>query len=409
MTKLPQKFSTDPIFDFSTEAFGRLIVDNLIVKYWTEIEKKLEGRNDVSAAELIDIFIATLAKTEGGAHLSDEQIASLSSAEKEDFAEQLVTAEDYLYRESIREETKDEKGGTVLNFRKGDITIPRKDGEPASTYFQRVFKAYNEKSRSDFERTTGALLKSATGWASPATLRAIANNGARSQSLATAVAAARAASRISFSTKDMFSNATFGKITGVEQPHFKLPPPPRNPVHDTNERLDGLIQRFDRVDDMAQQAVGLVQSMNEAASGLLEKFTDGARSTERFSRTSIWIALIGLFVALIGVGAAMIMPVVQMRHDDSKSTQQDASDQRQLKSILKQLDDERMESTQSLRELKILLSEQLNRAETQEHEISSALSSLNSELEAMRKEKERSAVSIGKVAREKDRSQGTGK
>jgi hypothetical protein len=134
MTELPHVLASDPTFDFHTEMRGRLIVDNLNVKHMRTIEEALKDRKDVSPADLIDVFIATLAKTEECERLTPEQVRSMSPTEKEDFAEQLVRAEDHMYRERIREEHKNEKGETVLSHRKGDISIPREENESASAY-----------------------------------------------------------------------------------------------------------------------------------------------------------------------------------------------------------------------------------------------------------------------------------
>jgi len=59
---------------------------------------------------LIETFILKMARTERGDRLTKTQVAELSEAEKEDFAEQLLTSEDHLYRELIGERSKDDKG-----------------------------------------------------------------------------------------------------------------------------------------------------------------------------------------------------------------------------------------------------------------------------------------------------------
>jgi hypothetical protein len=94
---------------------------------------------------------------------------------------------------------------------------------------------------------------------------------------------------------------------------------PKPLAAETNERLRELVSRFDRVEVIAVQAVELVQTMNTAANGLLDKFTQGARASETFSRRSLTIALIAL-------AATFIMPAAQIGYDLWKSYRHDGAD-----------------------------------------------------------------------------------
>ena len=87
--------STEPICHWQTASMGKLVVGRLRFKNLADISKEIHKRKVVSASDLIDLFIATLAQTEAGQSLTAEQIRYLPAAEKEDFAEQLLKAEDY--------------------------------------------------------------------------------------------------------------------------------------------------------------------------------------------------------------------------------------------------------------------------------------------------------------------------
>jgi hypothetical protein len=355
MTALPHHLASDPTFDFQTKTLGRLIVENLTLSRLLAIEERLNDRRDITPAELIDIFIATLAKTEEGERLTPEQIRSLSPGEKEDFAEQLVRAEDHMYRERHIEKRKNENGEIVLSHRKGDISIPREENESASAYFHRVFMKYRDG--------LFHFAKSVTGWASPSTISALARNATISDSIARTIASG------------LFKGGkNEAHAIPIEQPAISPFSFPQNPVHGTNERLDGLLERFDRFENIAGQTVELVHSMNAAASGLLEAFVEGARATDRFSRRSIRIALIALFVAII-------MPLIVIGYDVWKTHQQDDDTKRVVQGIVQQIIDAQRKSSN---ELSSAMADRLNHDHADEAAIARALSSLSEEIRALR-------------------------
>ena len=163
-------------------------------------------------------------------------------------------------------------------------------------------------------------------------------------------------------------------IERLGQPTIKPFPIPRNPVHDTNERLDGLLERFDRFENIAEQTVQLVQSMNTAATGLLGAFVEGARATDRFSRRSIWIAGMALF-------AAIITSPIQISYDVWKTRQQDEDTKRIVQGIVQQIIDAQRKSSN---DLSSAMSERLDHAHADEAAIAKALSSLSDEIHALK-------------------------
>ncbi len=288
------------MFHLQTASMGALPVGRPRLKDWMCVSKQAHERKGISASELTDLFIATLAKTEAGANLTREQAESLSAAEKDDFAEQLLKAEDHMYREQVREKTKDEKGNITVHSRKGDVTLPRSPDEPATQYLQRAFAHYeNETAKKIADAISPTLnlaasIKNLTGWAKPSALDALSANAAISNSLSTKIAAMRLPGiPVLTSLQDSLRSLSGLKIppTGLGIPRVndagsaeddstptelpKTPFPdviklPRSPVYDTNERLDSLIERFDRFAGIAVETVELVKTMNDAASGLLQ-------------------------------------------------------------------------------------------------------------------------------------------
>jgi hypothetical protein len=170
MAALPQNLSAGPIFDFHTERLGRIVVDNFTAGDAMEIEEVIGQQKQNKPDELIETFILKMARTERGDHLTKTQVAELSEAEKEDFAEQLLTSEDHLYRELIGERSKDDKGNATIKYRKGEVTLPREPDESASQYFHRVYNAYREKQAARWNSTLG-IAKGLGNWPYPRRLK----------------------------------------------------------------------------------------------------------------------------------------------------------------------------------------------------------------------------------------------
>ncbi|CCJ06769.1 hypothetical protein [Methylocystis sp. SC2] len=418
-----------PIFELQTNAFGRITVDNLTITRLAKIEKAIKDRGGNSPIEFIDILIGTLAKDEKGKHLTPEQIASLSSEEKEHFAEQLLNYVEYMYHDLVIEQSENDKGETTVSCRKGDVTIPRNENESATAYLQRTFSKYLEKQAKIFEEISpkglnDSLAKSVLGWASPSTLSALTRNAKISDQIAQTLALTRTNDALSRWNDIAKASDPLTRLSDILKPNdalsrwndisrvtdgfaglnnsikaaeaaskafkaehltpkikdvfggtkFEIPKPPPNPIHGTNERLDGLLERFERFETLAGQTVELVHSMNTAASGLLEAFANGARDTEKFSRRSIKIAWIAL-------SAAIVMPIGQTGYDIWKSQQQDAETKRLVQGVVQQFLDTEQKSSNGF---KNAISERLNQSQADEADIAKALLSLSSEIRALR-------------------------
>ena len=337
------------MFRWQTASMGKLPVSRLRLKDWMSVSKQAHVRKDISASELTDLFIATLAKTEADANLTPEQIGLLSGAEKEDFAEQFLNAEDHMYREQLREETKDDKGNVTATLTKGKITLPRRSGESGTQYLQRAFEHYEKEIAKGMADAIGptlniaASIKNLTGWAKPSALNSLSANAAISDSLSAKIAAMRlpdmhaiASLQGSLRSLSALKNPLIGLgIPGVndagsaeeDNTSTALPKPPlynaiklpRSPVYDTNERLDSLIERFDRFEGIAIETVALVKTMNDAASGLLQSFGDGAKTTEQYARRSIRIAIIALTTTIFIAAFQLGYGIWQSRQQDGET------------------------------------------------------------------------------------------
>jgi hypothetical protein len=390
------------MFEFHTAESGRLVVEALTGGHMLDIEELLTHRKQTSPSELIDIFIASLTKTEDGKRLTPDQIKSLSDAEKEDFAEKLVQAEDDMYRESIKETHKNDKGEIVLEFRKGDVILPRDDKEPASAYFYRVYTNYKsemaKRFASAFALPTGLAqsVMGLTGWAKPSALDALVRNATLSDSLSKNLAAVRTLGTSPLeswnaslkgsslerfrsglrdqATDDDDSTSPERAATSLGAASDDLYRNLRNPVVDTNERLDTLIVRFDKFEGIAVQTVELVQSMNDAALGLLQSFAEGAKSTERFARRSIWIAGMALSVAIL-------MPLFQIGYDIRKSHQHDGDTQAIVQEVVHQVTASQQQTANEIRDA---LTSQSAHTHTDQAELAKVIAAASDALRALK-------------------------
>lgn len=370
---LPTPTSSEPMFCWQTARMGKIPVSRLRFKDWMSVSKRAHVRKDISASELTDLFIATLAKTEADANLTPEQIGLLSGAEKEDFAEQFLNAEDHMYRERLREETKDDKGNVTVKLTKGKITLPRQSDESATQYLQRAFEHYERETAKKMADTIGptlnigASIKNLTGWAKPSALNALSANAAISESLSAKISAMRLPDMHAItSLQDSLRGLSALKtpfiglgIPGVndagsaedDNTSAALPKPPfldaiklpRSPVYETNERLDSLIERFDRFEGIAIETVELVKTMNDAASGLLQSFGEGAKTTEQYARRSIRIAIIALTTTIF-------IAAFQLGYGIWQSRQQDGETKAIVENIVHQVTSSQQEASTVIRE-----------------------------------------------------------
>jgi hypothetical protein len=335
--------------------------------------------------------------------LEPKEIATLSAAEKEDFAEKLLQAEDHMYRDRTLERSKDGEGKITVGFRKGDVVLPRNPGESATEYFKRTYMRYQDETAKKIARMIAPqidfdnVIKKLTGWAKPSALDALSANAAISDSLSKKIAALRLLEIPAFTSLHDSLHGLSGLkipamglgIPGVNGPGStdddstptELPralssdviKALRSPVYDTNERLDNLIERFDRFEGIAVETVELVKTMNDAASGLLQSFGEGAKSTEQYARRSIRIAVIALM-------AAILIPAFQLGCGIWQSHHQDDETRAIVEAIVRRVTSSQQEASNGIREA---IANQADRVHLDQTEITKAVTALGDVLRVL--------------------------
>jgi hypothetical protein len=75
--------------------------------------------------------------------------------------------------------------------------------------------------------------------------------------------------------------------------------PPRNPILDTNERLDDILDRVEEMRPLVVQSADLIRSMNNAAIRMIGDFGRNARRAEFYTLLVIFIAAVSLIVTAV--------------------------------------------------------------------------------------------------------------
>ena len=388
--------SADPVLTFQTEELGRLTVDDLRAGQMMDVEETLGGR-EISPAELTNALLAVLARTEGGEILTREQIGQLSEKEKEEFAELLVKSQDHFYHDQIPTYKKNEQGKTIASYHRGDVSLPRDLNETALNYLYRGWMKYRETVAAIARKLTGPIIDitKISKWLNPSILEAITKNATISGELSKNIATMHALGGYNFASATPLFKAAIGV---PKLPDWKSGDPTngrsaardteqtatsgldglsngvmsgfRSPAVGTNERLDSLLGRFDRFEVMAGQTIELVQSMNGIASGLLQKFAEGARITERFARISIGVAI-----------TALVLTLFQAGYDVLKSYRSDEDTRLIVKEVVSQLTDAQRQTTTEIRSTMI---GQADRNHLDQSELAKAIAVLGDALRALK-------------------------
>ena len=82
-------------------------------------------------------------------------------------------------------------------------------------------------------------------------------------------------------------------------PNFRVPEIhiPKNPIHDTNAMLEGVVRQIEELRPVAAQAAQIIRSMNDTALRMQADYIENAKTSGRQTRIAIWIAAVSLAVS----------------------------------------------------------------------------------------------------------------
>ena len=290
----------ESVFSIETVSLGRIDSFPLTVGHFDKLAKSESHTSNA----FMNSLIAAVSKTAEGDAIDRQDIAKLSDAERDVFAEKFLDNNQYLFREQVRERRQDENGDFVVSAREGEIKHERLQDESGSDYLFRLFRLQRAELRDTARRIFSPLhdsTKLKTNLVSPSFLEAVRQAQAVASPLRDIVERMRVqlphTSRLGLTLPPMKRSLP----TAVPGPKLEVPdfPPIRNPVHDTNEKLSDVLNALDSMEALAIQTAETLTSMDDAASQYLAAFAEASDKADRASRRMIWIGGLAILVAIL--------------------------------------------------------------------------------------------------------------
>ena len=100
-------------------------------------------------------------------------------------------------------------------------------------------------------------------------------------------------------------------------PEITFPQVPQNPAVETNERLERIEARFERMQHIAADAARIATGLQAAAAEFLQKFERAAANNDRSAGRAIWIGVVAVFIAVA-------MPSAQIFYSEYRSAPNNA-------------------------------------------------------------------------------------
>ncbi len=100
-------------------------------------------------------------------------------------------------------------------------------------------------------------------------------------------------------------------------PHIPEISIPRNPIHETNERLKRIEDRFEQMQVIATDAAQIATGLQAAAAEFLQKFEKAATDNDRTAGRAIRIGLVAVFIAVAMPAAQIIYSEYRRQPDNS--------------------------------------------------------------------------------------------
>lgn len=295
-------------FSLELSSLGTVRCLCLNTKHISQANKKLDS-SGIHSTDFARWLFGELARrsVEGQADEADltdassfttEELDSVTNEELGEFAEKLIQKNRYL-----------------LKTHKGS-DIEKSADESVCDFLVRVFRHHAAEQKAQWERWTEPLSKSLLDGA---TLAAVQRNLGLSNQLQNTIDMYRANSgleesvRINQSLPDSTTLEAMQRMSAVgastteprlddlnyraHEIHI-----PKNPIHETNEKLGDVVKQIEDLRPMAAEAAELIRSMNDTALRMQADYIENAKTAGQQTRNAIWIAAVSLLVSAIGLG-----------------------------------------------------------------------------------------------------------
>lgn len=117
---------------------------------------------------------------------------------------------------------------------------------------------------------------------------------------------------------DRLANITPAEPERIHIPPFRMPELPPNPIHETNDRLERIEQRFEQMLDVAANGAEIATGLQAHAAEFLVKFENAASDNDRSAARAIRLGAIAVLIAVA-------MPIVQIAYTELWRVPQDSA------------------------------------------------------------------------------------
>jgi len=104
-----------------------------------------------------------------------------------------------------------------------------------------------------------------------------------------------------------------------------LPEMPRNPIHETNDRLERIEQQFASMQEVAVQGAQIATSLQAYAADFLSKFEKAAKDTERSARKAVTVSIVAIILTLITAAAPIVYDIWVKQPSEAMAIERDAA------------------------------------------------------------------------------------
>lgn len=285
-------------FDLETEKLGTIRCGSFSIKALAHAERHLKTENPSSDAFAREMFgkVGRRVKIGGefkeenrnSSQLSESELSQISDEEVETFAGEFVKHNKWLlenHDETNRSVSKEKDGEKDVSLEYVFVDFPKEEKESNSDYFVRVIKRHMDEQVERWEKT----FKPYKGLLSSVAEGMLKNHLSLSDQLQNTL---HNAERNAF-------REHVARITPTPPREFSLPPIPENPIHDTNRRLDNVLNHAEALKPVIFQSAELFRNMSDTALQMHADFNRSARTSTIFSFAVIVIAAISLVITAV--------------------------------------------------------------------------------------------------------------
>lgn len=264
-------------FNFELASLGTVRCLCLNANHISQVNKKL-GSSGVQSLDVVRWLFGEMARQPvedhakeddpiEGTSFTPEELSSVTDGELEEFADKLI-----------------QKNRYILKTHKGS-DIKKSVDETACDFLVRAFRHYAAEQKAQWERMAKPV---SSLFFAETTLDSIRRNIGISDHLR--------------NTIEKYASSTPTDGMGVKAHRMpELLIPPKNPLHETNEKLGRVVKQIDDLKPEANKYAQLISDMNDTALRMQTGFIENAKVTGLLTKIAIWIAAVSLLVSAFGL------------------------------------------------------------------------------------------------------------